>query len=107
MDMVPPAAIANPSSVPLENIFRELALLESEELLCAPIVSSPLQQASCKEPFYIRIVLVTSEPDRQKLSSKIMKCLVDQNLTYLSRYEISVIMLNTTEKLPASTEKVL
>lgn len=79
----------NPQS--FSKVLGDLKLLESEELMTAPLYQLDLDKILSTKPFFLRIIFVTAETNPAKITELIQTTIQEQNLAYLARFEIAVI----------------
>ncbi|OQV18598.1 putative Protein asunder-like protein [Hypsibius exemplaris] len=90
----------------LNRVFRRIRGLESEALLTVPMYYNNLDAVSADQPFYLRLILVTTSHDKQEMYTRIRTAVKDNNIGYLARYEVAVIAVGCSVVFAPVYEKI-
>ncbi|GAU99684.1 hypothetical protein RvY_10645 [Ramazzottius varieornatus] len=88
------------------SVFESIRDLENDELLSAPVYYENIENVSSDRPFYVRIVIVTTEKDELVLVNSVRESIMRQNIGYITRFEIAVFICSSPEAKAPSYKKI-
>ena len=90
----------------MNKVFRSVRSLETEEMLSVPIYRHDLANVAADQPFYLRLLIVTDDTDKQRMFTRIRRYIVDNNIGYMARFEVAVVAIGVAVAEAPSYEKV-